>query len=61
MASIKTVKMMDGEEFEVTRFYKIIAHSAKSVVKFGLYYGLSFGAMSGFQQWTYALGVFYSG
>ncbi|CAD8083497.1 unnamed protein product [Paramecium sonneborni] len=61
LSQIKTVKMLDGEDFEYQRFKKIIQHSSKTIIKFGLYYGLSFGSMQGFQQWTYALGIFYSG
>ncbi|CAD8069741.1 unnamed protein product [Paramecium primaurelia] len=61
LSQIKTVKMLDGEDFEYQRFKKIIQHSSKTIIKYGLYYGLSFGSMSGFQQWTYALGIFYSG
>ncbi|CAK80007.1 unnamed protein product (macronuclear) [Paramecium tetraurelia] len=61
LSQIKTVKMLDGEEFEFQRFKKIIMHSSKSIIKYGLFYGLSFGSMQGFQQWTYALGIFYSG
>jgi ATP-binding cassette subfamily B (MDR/TAP) protein 1 len=49
LSSIKTVKMLDGEEFEVKRLCSIISHSSKSIVKYGLYYGLSFGAMFGIQ------------
>ncbi|CAD8161298.1 unnamed protein product [Paramecium pentaurelia] len=61
LSSIKTVKTLDGEDFEFDRFRKIIIHSSKSIIKYGLYYGLAFGSMCGVQQFTYALGIFYSG
>ncbi|CAK70070.1 unnamed protein product (macronuclear) [Paramecium tetraurelia] len=61
LSSIKTVKTLDGEEFESEKFRRVILHSSKSIIKYGLYYGLAFGSMCGVQQFTYALGIFYSG
>ncbi|CAD8150335.1 unnamed protein product [Paramecium octaurelia] len=61
LSSIKTVKTLDGEEFEFERFRRVILNSSKSIIKYGLYYGLAFGSMCGVQQFTYALGIFYSG
>ncbi|CAD8071446.1 unnamed protein product [Paramecium primaurelia] len=57
--AIKTVKMLDGEDFECEKYSRQLVVAARTNVKFSLFSGMALGSIFAFMIWTYALGFYY--
>jgi ATP-binding cassette subfamily B (MDR/TAP) protein 1 len=58
--AIKTVKMLDGEEFESNNYTKYLKEAAKTSVLYKAFSGFGFGLIESVLMFTYALGFWYS-
>ncbi|CAD8160850.1 unnamed protein product [Paramecium pentaurelia] len=57
--AIKTVKMLDGEDFECEKYSRQLIVAANTNVKYSLLSGMALGSIFAFMIWTYALGFYY--
>lgn len=57
--AIKTVKMLDGEDFECLKYTKCLKEAAATTIKYNAGVGLSLGLLWGACLWAYALGFWY--
>ena len=56
---IRTVKILDGEEFEYKKYSECLVKAAKIAIKFNFGIGTAFGLIFGGMIWSYALGFWY--
>jgi len=59
ITSIKTVKQLNGEQFEATNYSQLLKSVTKHATKHGLKIGAGIGAMFGIMLCSYALGFWY--
>ncbi|CAD8092756.1 unnamed protein product [Paramecium primaurelia] len=57
--SIKTVKMLDGEDYEHQKYYHLLEGAAHKTMKYDLGVGLAIGLLWAASLWSYALGFWY--
>ncbi|CAD8210772.1 unnamed protein product [Paramecium pentaurelia] len=57
--AIKTVKMFDGEDLEVSKYKQSLNHAIKMKIRYSLGVALAFGFLQAAMVWAYALGFWY--
>ncbi|CAK64833.1 unnamed protein product (macronuclear) [Paramecium tetraurelia] len=57
--AIKTVKMLDGEDFEVEKYKKHLLQATATTISYQFGVGLAFGFLWAAMLWAYALGFWY--
>lgn len=57
--AIKTVKMLDGEDFECVKYSRCLKDAAEVTIKLNLGVGLSLGLLWAVILWSYSLGFWY--
>ncbi|CAD8124583.1 unnamed protein product [Paramecium sonneborni] len=57
--AIKTVKMLDGEDFEVEKYKKYLLQATATTISYQFGVGIAFGFLWAAMLWAYALGFWY--
>ena len=58
-ASIKTVKQLNGEQFEADNYAEVLKRVTSNSLKYGLYMGIGIGLLFGAMLFSYALGFWF--
>jgi ATP-binding cassette, subfamily B (MDR/TAP), member 1 len=59
IASIKTVKQLNGEKFEADKYAETLTVVTKNSTKYGVYIGIGLGSLFGFMLCSYGLGFWF--
>lgn len=59
IAAIKTVKQLNGEQFEADRYALTLTDVTKNSTKYGVFIGIGLGSLFGFMLCSYGLGFWY--
>ncbi|CAD8161006.1 unnamed protein product [Paramecium pentaurelia] len=56
---IKTIKMLDGEDYEHQKYYQLLQSAANKTTKYDFGVGIAIGLIWAASLWSYALGFWY--
>jgi ATP-binding cassette subfamily B (MDR/TAP) protein 1 len=59
IAAVKTVKQLNGEQFEADRYAEKLTKVTKNSTKYGIFIGVGLGSLFGFMLCSYGLGFWY--
>lgn len=59
IAGIKTVKQLNGEQFEADKYSETLVNVTKNSTKYGVFIGIGLGSLFGFMLMSYSLGFWF--